>query len=61
VTHFQLVLSDGDTLGSVELGRPDWPPGSVTYGGGGERDLRVVGQIREDDPERFDVLVVEPA
>jgi hypothetical protein len=27
--HFQLVTVDGDALGAVQLGRPDWPVGSV--------------------------------
>jgi hypothetical protein len=31
VTHFALVTRDGDTLGAVELGRPDWPPGSIIW------------------------------
>ena len=58
--HFQLVLSDGEALGAVELGRPDWPPGSVIYRGGDESNLRVLDVIPSDDPEMFDVLVVEP-
>jgi hypothetical protein len=29
--HFQLVKVDGEVLGARELGRPDWPPGSVIY------------------------------
>jgi hypothetical protein len=42
VTHFALVTREGDTLGAVELGLPDWPPGSVIYGRGDEPNLRVV-------------------
>jgi hypothetical protein len=61
VTHFALVTSDGDTLGAVELARPDWPPGSVTYRGGDEPNLRVLDMIASDDSDTFDVLVVEPA
>ena len=40
--------------------RPDWPPGSVIYRGRNEPNLRVVDLIAGDDPEVFDVLVVEP-
>lgn len=29
--HFALVTVDGDTLGAVELGRADWPNGSIIY------------------------------
>jgi hypothetical protein len=48
-------------LGACELGRPDWPPGSVIYTGPDEPDLRVVNVVTadDDDPERFTVLVVE--
>jgi hypothetical protein len=60
VPHFQLVLEDGEALGAVELGRPDWPPGSVIYRGGDEPNLRVLEVVVLDDPEVFDVLVVEP-
>jgi hypothetical protein len=64
VPHFQLVTTDGDVLGTRELGRPDWPPGSVIWTGPDEPDLRVVDVLvteDDDDPERFTVLVVEPA
>ena len=60
MTHFALVTVDGETLGAIELGRPDWPPGSVIYRGGDEPNLRVVDVLAGDDPEKFDVLVVEP-
>jgi hypothetical protein len=57
--HFQLVTVDGDTLGTIELGRPDWPDGSITYRGD-KPNLRVVGQFEPaDTPEEFEVLVVE--
>jgi hypothetical protein len=63
--HFQLVTTDGDALGPTELGRPDWPAGSVIYTAPGKPDLRVVRHLNvaedEDDPELFTVLVVEPA
>ena len=25
--HFRLVTADGEPLGTIELARPDWPPG----------------------------------
>ena len=31
--HFALVTTDGDALGPVELGRPDWPDGAIIYRG----------------------------
>ena len=31
--HFALVTTDGDALGTVELGRPDWPDGAIIYRG----------------------------
>jgi hypothetical protein len=31
--HFRLVTVDGEALGTIELGRPDWPDGSITYRG----------------------------
>ena len=60
--HFQLVTTEGDVLGTRELGRPDWPPGSVIYTGPGEPNLGVVDVLKTEndgDPERFKVLVVE--
>jgi hypothetical protein len=60
VPHFSLVTTDGDVLGARELGRPDWPPGSVIYTGPDEPNLRVVDVMPSDDAERhFTVLVVE--
>lgn len=59
--HFQLVTVDGDALGPIELGRPDWPDGSI-INRGDEPNLRVVGYLPADDTEHeFDVLVVEEA
>jgi len=58
------VTTDGTVLGTRELGRPDWPRGSVIYTGPNEPNLRVVDVLvteDDDDPERFKVLVVEPA
>ena len=57
--HFALVTTDGDALGTVELGRPGWPDVAIIYRGD-EPDLRVVGRVATDDSEHgFDVLVVE--
>jgi hypothetical protein len=54
------VTTDGDVLGARELGRPDWPPGSVIYAGPGEPNLRVVDVMPADDAEQqFTVLAVE--
>jgi hypothetical protein len=64
VPHFQLVTTDGTVLGAGELGRPDWPPGSVIYTGPTEPNLRVVRELdtENDDPEmHFAVLIVEEA
>jgi len=59
--HFAIVRADGDTHGAVELGRPDWPDGSIIYRGDGP-NLRVVGRIEADDLEhQLEVLVVEEA
>jgi hypothetical protein len=59
--HFQLVTTDGEALGPVELGRPDWLPGSVIYRGSSEPDLRVVGCLPADTLEAYTILVVEEA
>jgi hypothetical protein len=66
VPHFQLVTVGGDVLGARELGRPDWPPGSVIYTGPDGPNLRVVRVLetddeRDEDPEWFQVLAVEEA
>jgi len=60
VPHFALVTTDGEALGAVHLGRPEWPPGSVIYRGGDEPNLRVLEVVVLDDPAVLDVLVVEP-
>jgi hypothetical protein len=44
----------------MELGRPDWPDSSIIYRvGPDEPNLGVVGFIEADDPEFFDVLMLE--
>ena len=59
--RFALVTRDGDALGTIELGRPDWPDEAIIYRGD-EPNLRVVGRVATDDSEHgFDVLVVEEA
>ncbi len=50
VPHFQLVMTDGEILGPIELGRPDWPDGSIMYRGG-EPNLRVVRRVEADDDD----------
>jgi hypothetical protein len=57
---FRIVTADGEPLGTVELQRPDWPPGSVIYRGRGKTNLRVVdGLSGLDDPEQLPTLIVE--
>ncbi len=58
--HFVLLTVDGVSLGPIELGRPDWPPGTIIYRGAGD-NLRVVDLLESDDAEKFTILVVEPA
>ncbi len=58
--HFALLTVDGESLGAIELGRHDWPPSCVIYRGV-DGNLRVVDYIESYDPEKFTVLVVEPA
>ena len=47
------MTTDWTVLGTRELGRPDWPPGSVIYAGPDEPDLRVVDVLdtENDDQE----------
>ena len=54
--HFQLVTSNGDVLGERELGRPDWPPGSVIYTGPNEPNLRVVRELESEEDDAGDAL-----
>ena len=62
VPHYSLVMDDGDAIGPIELdGRADaWPNGRIIERAG-EPDLRVVGYLDANDPEKLSVLVVEPA
>jgi hypothetical protein len=53
---FEIVTTDGRELGPMELGRPDWPVGSVIYRGGPQPNLRVVERRETEDGA---VLVVE--
>jgi hypothetical protein len=58
--HFQLVTTDGEALGVVELGPSEWPVGSVISEALGIPKLRVVDNINvAGDSEKFDILVVE--
>jgi len=59
--HFQLVTTDGEALGPIELDRTDWPLGSVIYRGVDQANLRVIDVMPSDDPETFTILVVENA
>jgi hypothetical protein len=49
--HFPLVTV-GTVVRALELGRPDWPPGSVIYTGPEKPTSRVarVLETEEDDP-----------
>lgn len=58
--HFQVVTTDGEALGPMELARPDCPTGSVIYTGSDKPDLRVVDNIPTENLEQFSILVVEP-
>jgi hypothetical protein len=46
--HFELVTTDGQRLGAIELQRPDWPIGSVIYRGGPQPNLRVVDRREQE-------------
>ena len=59
MTHFAVVLADGEPLGAIGLRRADWPAASVIWRGGDKSNLRVVDVIPSHHPEVFDVLVVE--
>jgi hypothetical protein len=56
--RFTLETRDGEQLGQVTLGRPDWPEGSIIHRGD-KPSLRVVGRINKDVPDNLDVLMVE--
>src|SRR4029079_14712188 len=45
---YTLLTVDGEDLGTVSLGRPDWPEGSILYRGNGP-NLRVVRLVEGDD------------
>jgi hypothetical protein len=55
---FQLVTHDGGQLGNVELGRPDWPVGSVVYRGDAP-NLRVLEWREATDADADAILVDE--
>jgi hypothetical protein len=61
VPHVALVTAEGDALGAMELGPPDWPIGSVISMGSSKPNQRVVDHLPADDTEHeFASLVVEP-
>jgi hypothetical protein len=55
---FALITPGGSTLGPFELDDDETHNGAIIRREG-EPDRRVVARIGFDDPERFDVLVVE--
>ena len=57
--RYALLTADGKDLGTVNLGRPDWPAGSILYRGGDASNLRVVRLVEAPDHDQLDVLVVE--
>jgi hypothetical protein len=57
--QFRLERRDGEDLGTISLGRPDNPPGSIIWRGNGP-NLRVVGH-READADGLPALVAEEA
>jgi hypothetical protein len=54
---FSLETVDGDNLGTISLGRPDNPEGSIIWRGD-EPNLRVIDH-RDADEDGLPVLVVE--
>ena len=58
MTTFQLETADGEHLGQVRLGRPDWRTGSVIFCSG-RPALRVLASSDNTDPEATAILVVE--
>jgi len=60
MTHYTLVIPDGESLGAAELLGQGWRAGMTIYrGGDGVPNLRVVDVLEADDPEVFGILVVE--
>ena len=55
---YTLLTVDGEDLGTVSLGRPDWPEGTILYRGNAP-NLRVVRRVEAKDDRHLDVLVVE--
>ena len=56
--RFNLVTVGGDDLGTVAVGVPDWPEGSILHRGD-KPNLRVVRVVVPDDDAHLSVLVVE--
>jgi hypothetical protein len=59
--HFQIVTTDVEALGPMELSRPDWPPGSTIYRGDNGPNLRVVDVLETDNPEEYTIVIVQDA
>jgi hypothetical protein len=58
MTTFLLETADGEQLGQVRLGRPNWRTGSVIFCSG-HPALRVLASSNATDPEATTILVVE--
>jgi hypothetical protein len=58
---FQIVTTDGRELGRMELGRPDWPVGSVIHRGGPGPNLRVVERRESNAGAVLVVVETQPA
>jgi len=56
--RYALLTVDGKDLGTMALGRPDWPTGSILYLGKSGK-LRVVRLVQAEHEGHLDVLVVE--
>ena len=58
IDSYQLVTKGGETLGLIELARPDWPLGIII-----DRDttkLRVIEIVLPERRDELPILVVEP-
>jgi hypothetical protein len=57
--HFQLVTTEGEALGAIELSRPDWPARLDHLPPRRRAEPPLVDNLPSDDPEKFAILVVE--
>jgi hypothetical protein len=56
--HYALITPDGSALGAFELDAEEARDSAIIRRDG-RPDRRVVGRVESDDPERFEILVVE--